>query len=68
VSLRVEWFDAAATSVEVVPKGIGVGEHHVTAEFGIIIGADECCVIEGDYDRLHTLLRSALAQLEARKV
>lgn len=65
MSTRVEWFNSDYTSMDLEPEGTEVGEFSITGEVGLVISADECCVIEGTVDNLLGHLRGLVTQLEA---
>lgn len=65
MSQRVEWFDAAATGVEVVRKGDRVGGDPVTAAVAVVLSADDAVVIEGTADEVRRLLSRALVRLDS---
>lgn len=63
MSVHVEWMEAHHTTVEALHSGDEVGENKVTQPYALAFSADECVVIEGDFDQLERLLESALRQL-----
>jgi hypothetical protein len=64
MSFRVEWFDALATVVAVVPRGFEFGEYAVTEDVAIVFDGDEGAALEGPADQVRGLLVAALAELD----
>ena len=62
---RVEWANARYLTAQVVPALSSIGEDFIGhGSIGVVFGYDEVFVIEGDRERLLTMFRQVVQDME----